>query len=164
MRRKITIAVLASGLLFLLPALGGCADDSPRLDEHGRSVEGTPEADIESGGPTFNIINLLRAADNTVLVTGSVSRPFFSDARGNSMTVNGGIELETYEFASKAALDTAVARIGADGSTIAGEQVTWPAPAHFYRTDRVLIIYFGEDPDNRKQFETVFGAQVAGAR
>lgn len=144
--------------------LSACGDDSPRLDDRGRSVEGTPEADIESGSPTFNLLNLLRATGNRVEVTGKVTRPFFADAKGNSLTVNGGIEIELYEFADKEKLDAVAAQISPDGSTIGGETVSWPGPPHFYRTDRVLILYFGNDADNRREFEAAFGAQFAGAR
>lgn len=151
--------------LFLAAALlSACGDDSPRLDDRGRSVEGTPEADIESGSPTFNLLNILRATGNRVEVTGKVTRPFFADAKGNSLTVNGGIEIELYEFADKEKLDSAAAQISPDGMTVMGEKVSWPDAPHFYRTDRVLVLYFGSDADNQREFEAAFGPQFAGAR
>lgn len=152
------------GFLLTAALLYACSDDTPRLDEQGRSVEGTPEADIEVASPTFNILNILRATRNHVRVTGKVSRPDFENAKGNSLLVNEGVELEVYEFTSKEELETLAATISPDGTAIKGERVTWPATPHFYKTDRVIIIYFGADADNARQLESAFGPQFAGGR
>lgn len=151
-------------LLLSLPVLlGACGDDTPRYDDRGRAVDGTPEADIEVSSPTFSVLNILRATDNSVKVVGTVSRPFFEGARGNTLLVNGGIEMEVYEFDSKEALENVAKSISPDGMKVNGEEVTWPAAPHMFKTDRVILIYFGEDRDNRAELATAFGQQFAGA-
>lgn len=150
-------------LLALCAAIAGCGDDSPRFDDQGRSVEGTPEADIEAGSPTFNVLNILRATRNKVRVVAKMSRPTFEPAKGNALLVNGAIDLEVYEFSAKEELEKMAATISPDGASIAGEKMQWPGPPHLYKTDRVIIIYFGSDTENRRQLEAAFGAQFAGA-
>jgi hypothetical protein len=148
-------------LLTLSLLLAACGREEPRYDDQGHSVEGTAEADIEVASPTFNILNLLRATGNKVKVTGVISRPFF-ESKGRTLLVNDGVNLEVYEFGSAADLNAAVAKISPDGSTVAGEAVQWPASPHFYKTERVIILYFGDDADNRRALEGAFGQQFAG--
>ena len=45
---------------------------------------------------------------------------------------------------------------------MASDTVQWPASPHFYKTERVIILYFGDDADTRKALEGAFGAQFAG--
>ncbi|MBS1911866.1 MAG: hypothetical protein JST22_07760 [Bacteroidetes bacterium] len=154
---------------FLVPALpllillaSACGDKGPRLDEQGHPVDGTPEADIEVASPTFSVLNILRATGNKVRVTGKVSRPFFGDAKGNAIEVNQAIEMELYEFATKADLEKVAASISPDGGSVNGEAVSWSGSPHMYKTDRVIIIYFGDGIENMKQLTAAFGSQFAG--
>ncbi len=149
-------------LIFLLALpIAACGDKGPRYDDQGNSVEGTMEAQVDQSSSTFNIINLLRASGNSVKVTGKVSRPQL-DAKGWTLVVNGGVNLEVYEFSSPEDLQEATKKISLDGKTIEGESVNWPEAPHLYKTDRVIVVYLGDDIDNRKRLAETFGPQFAG--
>ncbi|MEO5928520.1 MAG: hypothetical protein ABIR47_01190 [Candidatus Kapaibacterium sp.] len=143
------LAVLA----IILPFLAACGREVPK--------GGSPEAQIEPASPTFNILNILKATGNKVEVTGAVSRPYF-ESKGTMMTVNGGVNLEVYEFDKPAEMEAAAGKISPDGMTIDGQRMEWPAQPHFYKTERVIILYLGNDADNARELEGAFGKQFAG--
>ncbi len=155
------VRISIPALLALSLLVASCGREDPRYDEAGRSLEGTAEADIEVGSPTFNILNILRATGNTVKVTGVISRPSL-DSKGRTIVVNDGVNLEVYEFSSTADLDATAAKISPDGSTVGNEKVEWPGTPHFFKTDKVIILYFGDDPENKRELASAFGEQFAG--
>ncbi len=155
-----------SGFLLLLCAAlltaiaPGCGDDSPRIDDTGASVEGKVEGEISVSSPTFNIIYLIRSAGNKVKVTGKVEREGLGE--GYVLAVNETIPLEIYEYDDIDDRLDVEKRISPDGMTIAGERVEWAGAPHFFRTDKTIIFYQGDDTDNVAQLATVFGKQFAG--
>jgi hypothetical protein len=157
---------LHARLLPLLVALSlviaACGDDTPRLDEEGKSIEGTAEVDIEVSSPTFGIINLLRAGGNSVKVTSKVSRGSLKN--GFAMKVNDAFNVEAFEFSTPQDRAEAEKTISADGMTIDGTGVTWGGDPHLYRTDRVILVYIGDDKENMQALEGSFDKEFAGKK
>jgi len=147
-------------LLVVIPLLASCGDDVPRLDEEGKSVEGTPEMEIEVSSPSFGIVNILRATGNKVRVIRTIEQPFMP-VEGKVLTVDGE-EIQIYEFDSKEATDKVAETISPDGSTVGTTAVAWTAPPHFYRTDKVMVIYAGTDTTTKAAMESAIGPQFAG--
>lgn len=143
------LAVVALAL-----SIAACGNESP---SEGREVIDRAD-EIEPGTPTFGVYNALKAMGTPVEVGGEVRQPFFED-RGRILRVNGA-EVELFEFDSKEDADEAAEQIGAAG-TISG-QPAWSAPPHWYRTDRVLMLYLGSDPSVRAALEAAAGSQFAG--
>ena len=156
LRAMTTPSLIRLAILLLLASAIGCGDDSPSMGDEGI------EKEIAVSSPTFNIINIFRATGNAVKVTGHTERSFFKDATGYTMLVNGAIPLEVYEFGSLEELDKAVTTVSADGGSVEGKRVEWGGTPHFYKTEKVIIIYTGEDSDNQRELATVFGSQFAG--
>ena len=138
-------------LLIACVTLAACGDDEPP-----RSME-----DIDVASPSYNIVNLLTATGNEVEVVGRAPVQYF-DAKNVVIRVNGGIDLELYEFGSKEDLEEAAAKVSPDATTIEGKPITWKAPPHFFKTDKVIILYMGADPANVAQLASAFGPQFAG--
>lgn len=151
------IPLLLIAPIFLI-SCGG--NDVPRLDEGGKSVEGTPEMDIEVSSPSFGVVNVLRATGNKVRVVRTIEQPFMP-VEGKVLTVNGE-EIQVYEFDSKEAVDRIATTISPDGSTVGNSAVNWTAPPHFYRTDKVMVIYTGTDSTTREALESAIAPQFAG--
>jgi len=156
-----------SGLIFFLLALvpivlAACRDTTPRVDDAGRSVEGELEGELEVSSPTFNIIYLIRSAGNTVKVSGRRERDGLGE--GIVLAVNETIPLEVYEYGSIEDRVEVEKMISPDGSRVDGENVDWSDPPHFFRTDKTIIVYQGNDAVNVSQLESVFGKEFAGSR
>ncbi len=154
-----------SGVLFLLSSLiltvaPGCGDKGPRVDDTGRSVEGTLEGEIETGSPTFNIIYLIRSAGNSVRVVDQVEREGLGE--GFVLMVAESNRLEVYEYGSVDERLEVEKVISPDGATVAGSAMDWEDSPHFFHTDKTIILYQGNDADNVAQLASVFGSQFAG--
>ncbi len=156
---RFTIVVPA--LIFSL-LIAACGDDTPRLDEQGKSIEGTAEVDVEVSSPTFGIINLFRAGGNSVKVTSKVSRGSLKN--GFAMKVNDAYNVEAYEFSTPEDRAEAERKISADGSQVDGTAVEWGGDPHFYHTDKVILVYIGDDKDNMAALEGSFGKVFAGKK
>jgi len=79
--------------------------------------------------------------------------------------VNSG-SANVFEYASAAAADRDAAKISTDGSSVSGDgcasQVSWIGPPHFYKRDRLMVVYAGIAADVLGPLETVLGKPFAG--
>lgn len=146
-RRCVVAAIIAA-------TISACTDEQPETDGLVRDRSG----EIEAGTPTFGIYNTLKVMKAQVEVGDEVKRDFF-DSEGRAFIVNGE-SVEVHEFDSKDDVDEAVAKIASDGS-IAGAPA-WKSPVHFFRTDRVIVLYLGNNPQTLQALETSTGEQFAG--
>ncbi len=103
---------------------------------------------------------------------GDVEQPFFR-AKGTVLRVSGsGIkqpaEIQSYNYddtdlgtdGAKAAEEDA-GEIGPDGNPKT-TMVTWAAPPHFFRKERIIGLYVGDDPAVLKLLSDALGPQFAG--
>ena len=126
--------------------------DPRRIDDRAR--------EIESGTPTFGVYNTLKALGIPTEVGDEVQRGFF-EPRGRVLLI-GGAPVEVYEFDAKDDADEAAKQIAADG-TIEGHLTPGDSP-HFFRTDRVIVLYVGNDAQVVNALTTAVGPQMAGPR
>lgn len=116
---------------------------------------------LDPASPTFGIYQTLRAMGfSDVTATGTVSHPFFP-VEGTRFSVIGR-DMETFEFESKEEADKAAASISPDGMTIDGKPAGWKASPHFFRSDKVLVVYIGDEPEMKASIERALGRQFAG--
>jgi len=102
----------------------------------------------------------LQTAGLTVEAAGAVSQPLFS-VPGQSVTVNGQ-ELQVYVFDTAEAMEAAAAQVSADGSTVGTTMPTWTSAPHFYKADRLLVVFVGQDQKILDILSGAFGSQFAG--
>lgn len=145
------IAVMAAVLLML----AACGRDEP--DD--REVVDLAD-EIEPGTPMFGVYNAMKAMGVAVDVGTEKRRPFF-EQQGRALVVNGA-EVELYEFDSKEETDEAAGQIAADGS-VSG-QPAWTTPVQWFRTDRLIAFYPGNDPSVVSAVTTAMGPMFAGSR
>jgi hypothetical protein len=107
-----------------------------------------------------SLMAALQAAGVTVGSAGAVSQPLFN-VPGQSLTVNGQ-EVQAYVFDTPQAMEAAAAEVAADGSTIGTTTPTWTSDPHFYKADRLLVVYVGQDQKIMDILSNAFGAQFAG--
>jgi hypothetical protein len=132
----------------------GCGDEEP--EDPRRVVDRSKE--LDAGTPMFGVYNTMKALGIPTEVGDEVQRGFF-EPRGRILMVNGA-PIEVYEFESKEAADEAVKKIAADG-TVEGHLTLSDSP-HFFRTDRVIVLYVGGDAQIINALSTAVGPQFAG--
>lgn len=83
----------------------------------------------------------------------------------------GRERVEVYAYATEAEAVSAAAGVSPDGMTLVdprapGERVAvqWPAPPHFYRSGRFLLVYAGRDKAALEALQAALGPPYAGAR
>lgn len=120
-----------------------------------------------------SLVDQLRAKGVTVNIAGTASQPFLRPTgtrlRLTGGTLGGAAEVESYNYDStdlgddgaQVAKDDA-SGIAADGTPNKGP-AQWTGPVHFYRADRVIVLYVGSDPATTKLLTELLGPQFAGA-
>jgi hypothetical protein len=106
------------------------------------------------------LASALRAQGARVEPGEPVEQPFFS-VRGRFLRVNGE-DVQVFQYASAEAVATEAARVSPDGGTIGTSKPFWAGPPHFYRRDRLIVLYVGENAAVRTPVERVMGPQFAG--
>ena len=97
----------------------------------------------------------------TVGQEGEIEQPFFS-VPGQVITINGEI-VQIFEYADAAQADAEAAQVAPDGSSIGASMASWVGPPHFFRSERLIVLYVGDNQSVIDSIETVLGPQFAGA-
>src|SRR5438105_587469 len=121
-----------------------------------------PDA-VSHGGPVRDYVSLvdsLRAIGARVDPVGTVSQPFFS-VQGQLIAVDSA-QVQVFEYGSANAAQSEATRISADGSAIGTSKPSWVAPPHFYRKEKLIVLYVGSDAHVLGLLTQVLGAQIAG--
>jgi len=132
--------MLAIRFLFLAIAIAGCT------------------ASMETS--LSGVVAALRAENVDVKEVETLEQPFYA-VPAHIFTADGE-DLQLYEFASAAEAERAAAQVDARGSTIGTTKMSWLAPPHFFRKDRVIAIHLGYSASTRAALERVMGKPFAG--
>lgn len=117
-------------------------------------------AALDVGTPSFGVYNLLKASGNHVDIGGVKKLPPF-EPMGKELSVNGSA-IQLFEFPGSTETAAVAATIAPDGSRIGSTEMNWEAPPHFFRTDRVIVLYLGSDSTTVRALTTAIGPQFAG--
>ena len=116
---------------------------------------------IRSTAELTRLVKNLRTQGATVALTSEkVSQPFFSGA-SRIMNVNGqAVQVNQYAKASK--LDREASRVSSNGMTIGTSKPSWLSTPHFYKTDKLIVLYVGDDQTILRILQSALGKQFAG--
>ncbi|MBI2753011.1 MAG: hypothetical protein HYX46_05800 [Betaproteobacteria bacterium] len=89
-----------------------------------------------------------------------VVQPFFS-VKGRVIRVIGE-DVQVFQYRNAAQSDAQAALISSDGMTIGSAKVHWLGPPHFFRIDRLIVLYIGQDDQVLRALEATLGRQFAG--
>ncbi len=135
-------------MVLAIMGLAGCTSEEPT---------------VSHGGPVTDYVSLidnLRQAGATVEPAGEVSQPFFA-VTGNIITVNGD-DVQVFEYADAAAAEAEAALVSPDGSSVGTSMPFWVASPHFYRVEKLIVLYVGDSEAVTDVLESVLGQQFAG--
>ena len=150
--------VIAALVLLLIVAQSkGCGSSKPPA-----SNQPTP-ASTEERAQAIDLTRLvdsLRANGAKVELGGEVSQPFFS-VKGKSLKVNGS-DIQVFEYPDARTAQGQASLVSADGSEVGRSKIGWVAPPHFYKADRIIVLYLGDNQEVIKSLDAVLGKQFAG--
>jgi hypothetical protein len=131
------------------------------------SSEGDQEpatTSMPDGEESLNIQGFMDALSLTGVAVGeegTIEQPFFS-VPGQVITVNGEA-VQVFEYSAAAQADAEASQVAPDGSSVGTTMATWVGPPHFFQSERLIVLYVGEDDTVLESLETVLGPQFAGA-
>ncbi len=101
----------------------------------------------------------LEMSDDGSVIVREMSQPFFSvDAKIIKMY---GEEVQTFEYRTIDDAQSDIDEVTPDGQ-FRNVNVIWAGTPHFYRSDRLIILYVGYHVDIIDTLEDLFGPQFAG--
>ncbi len=101
----------------------------------------------------------LEMSDDGSVIVREMSQPFFSvDAKIIKMY---GEEVQTFEYRTIDDAQNDIDEVTSDGQ-FRNVNVIWVGTPHFYRSDRLIILYVGDHVDIIDTLEDLFGPQFAG--
>lgn len=154
-RRTRTATANTLGIAALLVFPIGCTRSIVQTTSHGGPVR-----------DHVSFIDHLRATGFGVAILGEAMQPFLRADEGTRLGISGGkleqpVEVQSYQYR-----DAKVAEADAQGITPAGNprtmQIDWVGPPHFYRRERVIVLYVGTDAAALELLSGVLGPQFAG--
>ena len=127
------------------------------------------------GGPVqdhVSFVDALRAAGYAVDPVGQLQQPFLhvpgTRLRISGADLTGPAEIQSYNYDDRDLGTDGLVTARADADQIQPDgqprtaRVTWNGPPHFFRKQRVLVIYVGDDPALLGVLTNLLGAQFAG--
>ncbi len=115
------------------------------------------------GGPVkdyVSLIDTLRGKGRKVTPKGSITQPFFS-VNGYIISVDEE-DVQVFEYASTNEAEKEAQKVSPDGGSVGTSMMSWVDTPHFYKKERIIVIYIG---DNRKILDSLnsaVGQQFAG--
>jgi hypothetical protein len=107
------------------------------------------------------LIGKLRAQGATVKSTGEkVRQPFFS-VSGRIMTINNEA-IQVFEYSNPATTENQAKQVSPDGKTIGNSKPSWMSTPHFFKSQKLIVIYVGDDQTVLKTLQAELGNQFAG--
>lgn len=156
------------------------AGTCPAIDAAPVSQQATPanlEATPATGTPApliqgtsivdqASLADALRACGVDVEESGTVQQPFLTPESGNLLHLSGGdlsqpADVQVFEYADADRADADAEQIGPDGHP-ATMMIHWIAPPHFFRGERLIVLYLGEDQAVIDLLSTLLGPPFAG--
>ena len=150
---------LSSIGLLLFVAIG-CATGQEKSSALDRDQ--TQQKQSKSGPVTDypSLIKSLRALGAGATAAGDVEQPFFS-IKGAMIKVHDE-DVQVFQYANAAAADAEATPISRDGMTVGTRKIFWVGPPHFFKKDKLLVLYVGDNAKVLETLEAVLGKQFAG--
>lgn len=107
-----------------------------------------------------SLVHHLRALGAGASAAGDVEQPFFS-VTGKMIKVHGE-DVQVFQYADAAAVEAEAAPIARDGMTVGTKKIFWVGAPHFFKKEKLLVLYVGDNPKVLKALAALLGRQFAG--
>ena len=109
-----------------------------------------------------SLINTLRSAGVVVKPGDEIVQPFFS-VRGRVINV-AGEDVQVFEYVRLEEADAQAAVVSPNGTTVGSTTVYWDASPHFYKKEKLVVLYVGDNTKLLKVLADALGPQFAGQK
>ena len=140
-------------LLVCMLAVSGCANNS-LIASPAASTEPLAVEDLAT------LLTALEGSGATVEIGEPVSQQFFS-IEGTLLKVNGA-DIQVFEYESAEEMENQASQVSPDGGSIGTSMVTWVDAPHFYKANRIIVLYVGNEASVLDLLESALGPQFAG--
>jgi len=115
--------------------------------------------------PSTDALIVALQQQGTTVVRGDVVPPLpCLFANGQVIFVNTGV-VNVFEYPTVADAESDAAKVSPDGSGVIGDRcaalITWVGPPHFYKSDRLIVVYAGSADAVLQPLEKVLGKPFA---
>lgn len=107
------------------------------------------------------LVQQLRDTGVTAKWIDEKSSPFFFSIGATLFIINGA-ELLLFEFDDPVLAGTEASQVAPDGSSRGEQKFDWDITPHFFKKDRFIVLYKGENQEVLRALEVVFGPEFAG--
>ena len=145
MRRRIPGLLVGAALL-----IGSCGSNALEPDELA-STDALVRALQQQGLSAKRAETMARSAF-----------PFFSVA-ARRVVVND-VDIQVFEYSSASRADQDAARVSPTGTPIGQSQISWMDTPHFYKRDRLIVLYVGHSAEILGPLEATLGSPFAAGR
>ena len=89
-----------------------------------------------------------------------VRQPFFL-VSGRIIKVNKE-NIQVFEYSNPATTESQAKRVSPDGKTIGNSKPSWMSTPHFFKSQKLIVIYIGDDKTILRILQDALGEQFAG--
>ena len=137
-------------VVFAAVTLGSCAANT------------TQPSEFTSSGDLIDALKKQNRSVSRAEVMARSAYPFFSvDAQ---RIVVKDEDVQVFEYPSPARANSDADKVSPTGTPIGQSQITWMATPHFYKRDRLIVLYVGFNTDILKTLDTILGPPFAAGR
>lgn len=151
-----------AGISLLLVSGGACsgsADASPISFGVNKLI--IPVALARQPKEYARLIKKLRAQGGAVTPTKvSVRQPFFR-VLGRIMKINNEA-IQVFEYSNSLATQSQAKRVSLDGRQIGNSKPSWMSTPHFFKTQKLIVLYVGDNQTILRILQSELGDQFAG--
>lgn len=130
----------------------------------GMTAYALPDSRIHGSKPPkeyARLIRKLRAQGALVKTTNErVRQPFFL-VSGRIIKVNKE-NIQVFEYSNPATTESQAKLVSPDGRTIGNSKPSWMSTPHFFKSQKLIVIYIGDDKTILRILQGALGEQFAG--
>jgi hypothetical protein len=112
------------------------------------------------GADYASFVKSLRAEKIEIKPQGEVDQPFFA-VKGKVISLYGD-HVQIFEYVSADKADSEAALVSRDGTTVGTAKPHWLGTPHFYKKEKLIVLYLGNNEKVLKALEARLGRQFAG--
>jgi hypothetical protein len=110
------------------------------------------------------LVRALRQHGATVTRAGSLPQSSYPFSVSAQLLQVNGADVQVFQYSGATQANSDASKVSPTGSAIGQSQVSWMDTPHFYRRDRVLVLYVGHSADVLRMLEAVLGEPFAAGR
>ena len=106
------------------------------------------------------LFNELKKYDPTILKGNDIKEIFFKVPA--KIIRIGEDKIQVYEYPSAEEMEKEASRISDEGYQVKNVIINWFKPPHFYKKDKTLVLYLGNNESIKSELEKIIGREFIG--